>query len=152
MSLYDTFATDTDLEKTGIFVEYGETDDGKPIRFRIARAGGANTEFEKVLEKLTRPYRKAIQSGMIAKKKADEIYMLAFIQTVLLGWENVQDRNGKEMEFCQGNAIKLFGDLPDLYQDLREQANTAALFREVINEASLGNSGTSLPTASSKDQ
>lgn len=152
MSLYKLFKMDQDLETDGIFVEYGSTAEGKPIRLKIARAGGANKAFSKALEKATRPHRKAIQSGFLDNATADRIYRGVFVDTVLLGWENVEGPDGKPMTFNKENALQLFTDLPDLFADLREQASNVALYREEVAEADLGNSGRSSATGSSKDR
>lgn len=151
MNLYNQFKTDETLETDGIFIEYGETADGKPIRIRIARAGGKNKAFTKALEKATRPHRKAIQTGSLDSATADKLYREVFVDTVVLGWENVTDENGKPLEFNRENALKVFTDLPDLFQDLRDQAANSALFREEVLEEDLGNSGGSSSTDSSKD-
>lgn len=150
MSLYTLFKTDANLEKDGIFIEYGEASNGQPTRIKIARAGGQNTAFTKALERLTKPYRKAIQTNSLDDKTADRVYKEAFIDGVLLGWENVEGPDGELLEFNRENAIKLFTDLPDLFRDLREQAENVALFRAEVREVDLGNSGTSSSTGSSK--
>ena len=150
MSLYKLFKTNENLETDGIWLEYGQTADGKPIRIKIARAGGHNSAFSKALEKATRPYRKAIQTGMLDNKTADKLYKDVFADTVVLDWINVEGPDGKPMEFQRENVLKLFEDLPDLFADLREQANNVALFRDEVREADLGNSGKSSTTGSSK--
>lgn len=150
MSLYKLFKTDENLETDGIWLEYGQNEKGEPIRIKIARAGGHNSAFSKALEKATRPYRKAIQTGMLDNKTADKLYKEVFADTVVLDWINVEGPDGKPMEFKRENVLKLFEDLPDLFADLREQANNVALFRDEVREADLGNSGKSSSTGSSK--
>ena len=150
MSLYKLFKTDENLETDGIWLEYGQTEKGEPVRIKIARAGGHNSSFSKALEKATRPYRKAIQTGMLDNKTADKLYKEVFADTVVLDWINVEGPDGKPMEFKRENVLKLFEDLPDLFADLREQANHVALFRDEVREADLGNSGKSSTTGSSK--
>lgn len=150
MSLYKLFKTDENLETDGIWLEYGQNEKGEPIRIKIARAGGHNSAFSKALEKATRPYRKAIQTGMLDNKTADRLYKEVFAETVVLDWMNVEGPDGQPMEFKRENVLKLFEDLPDLFADLREQANNVALFRDEVREADLGNSGKSSSTGSSK--
>ena len=150
MSLYKLFKTDEKLETDGVWLEYGQTEQGKPIRIKIARAGGRNVAFAKALEKATRPYRKAIQTGTLDDKTATRLYQEVFADTVVLGWENVEGPDGQPLEFNKENVLKLFEDLPDLFADLREQANNVSLFREEVLEADLGNSGKSSATALSK--
>jgi len=152
MNIYSLFKTDGALEKEGIWIEYGTTDGDKPIRIKIARAGGKNTDFSKALEKATKPYRKQIQTGMLEDKVADRLYKDVFADKVVLDWENVQGPDGKDMKFTKPNVLKVFEDLPDLFTDLREQSTNATLFREEVRETDLGNSGKSSATDSSKAQ
>lgn len=147
--LFANYKTDTNLERDGIFFEAGEINEGDkvlPIRFRIARAGGANEAFAKALERESKPYKRQIQTKTLSNDAANGIYQRAFISTVLLGWENVRDADNVEMPFTADNAKQLFADLPDLFNDLREAANDASLFREMELEHDLGNSGTSSST------
>jgi hypothetical protein len=148
MSLFKQFETDRNLEKSGIVVEYGPnkdlpvdpvTGDHPAIQFRIARAGGANEQYTKRLEVLAKKHRRAIQNEMIETATLLKMTQQAFVDTVLLGWENVTDRNGDVMPFNTENALALFKQLPDLFIDLQEQANKAALFRCEVREADAGN-------------
>lgn len=164
MNLYSLFKTNPSMETEGIMVEYGTVvRDGQevPVRIKIARAGGGNTAFEKALEKATRPYRKALQNNRMDPEIAAKIYKEVFVDTVLLGWDNVAfpvlDASGKVageefLPFNRDNALRLLNDLPDLYADLREQALNGNLFREELLEEDLGNSGRSSAMGSSKDQ
>lgn len=150
MNLYKLFKTDEDLEKEGIWIEYGSDDEGAPVRIKVARAGGQNTAFSKALEKATRPHRKALQTGLLDDKTADRLFKNVFADHVVLGWENVTNSAGENLPFNRENVLKLFEDLPDLFTDLREQAANVALFREEIREEDLGNSGRSSRTDSSR--
>lgn len=136
MSLYKTFKTSGDLEKTGIYLQYGFVDDDpeRPIRILIARAGGSNTKFARILEAKTKPYRRAIQTETMDPKMADNIFREVYAESVVLGWDNVSDVDGVALPFSKENVVKVFTDLPDLYADVREQANKAALFREAVLE------------------
>lgn len=134
MSLYKQYATDANLEKTGIELQYGENANGDEIIIRVARAGGSNTAYTKRMEALVKPYRRQIQAETIDNKVLEKLVMQAFAETVVLGWENVEDRNGNPMEFNVANVIQLFTDLPDLFKDVQEQAQKAVLFREDILE------------------
>lgn len=139
MSLYKQFKTDESLEKEGVWIEYGETDKGDPIRIKIARAGGQNKAFAKVLERRTRPHRRALQNGTMDPQLAEDIFRETFAETVVLDWENVDGPDGELMEFNKDNILQVFRDLPDLYADLKQQASSAAIFREEIRQEDLGN-------------
>lgn len=134
-SLYSQFKTDTNVEKEGVILTYGMNSKKKPIQIRIARAGGANTRYSKLLEAATKPYRRQLQNETMDNDLAEQITQKVYAQSVILGWENVEDENGNEMAFSVENCMKLFKDLPDLWSDIQTQATRAALFRADILEA-----------------
>lgn len=156
MGLKQQFKTDADLEKQGIVIDYGEA------RIRIARAGGANQKFAKRLEAVTKPYKRAIQTETMDTQKGNELLQQVYAETVVLDWETKTGENDRgEAIFETGidpedagedpeadgsllavnseNILKVFKNLPDLFQDLQEQAQKSALFRQEIMEADAGN-------------
>lgn len=137
--LYAQFTTDAKLEKEGILLEYGTASNGKPIAIRIARAGGANAQYLKRMEALVKPYRRQIQTETIDSKQVDKLIRQVYAETVVLGWENVEGKDGQPLQFTRENCLQLFEDLPDLFADIQEQAQRAALFRAEIREADAGN-------------
>lgn len=149
MSLYSQFQTDKNVEKEGVVLEYGKTKDGRTISIRIARAGGANTRYSKLLEAATKPYRRQLQNETMDNEVAEALTKKVYAQAVVLGWENVEfpvlDKDGKmtgkfeKAEFTVDNCVKLFTDLPDLWLDIQQQAARAALFRQDILEADAKN-------------
>ena len=139
MSLYNAFATDQNAEVNGVVLEYGTNNKGQPIRIRIARAGGSNQKFAKVLEQKLRPYKRMIANDTMDTKLAEKLLVESFSEAVVLSWEGVQDREGNDLPFTKDNAIKLFTDLPDLFSDVQQQSQKAALFRADIREVEAGN-------------
>lgn len=129
MSLYQKFETDRSLEKTGIELDYGPNSKKQPTLIRIARAGGANDAYLKRMESKAKPHRRAIQHETIDKDTLAKIIREVYAETVVLGWSGVEDREGNALEYSVENAVKLFTDLPDLFLDIQEQAQNAALFR-----------------------
>jgi hypothetical protein len=123
-SIYEVFETSENMEREGIIVDYGEA--GK---FKIARAGGSNARFLKVSERLTAPYRSRIDRGDMEIDELQKLNREAFVDGILLGWENVVGKDGKDLAYNRDAALKLFTDLPDLCMDLQEQAQRAANFR-----------------------
>ena len=134
-NLYALYETDEKFEKDGIDLEVS---DG--VRFRIARSGGQNKKYQQILAKLMKPYQRQFDQGTLDNDKAGDIMQLAFIKGCLLGWQGVTDRKGDEMEFSEGNALKLFGDLPDLFAQLQEQAGKVSNYRVEDIEEAAGNS------------
>lgn len=134
MSLYKQFQTDKTVEKEGIVLNYGKNSKGEDIEIRIARAGGANVQYAKLLEAKTKPYRRQIQNETLDNEVAEKITKEVYAKAVVLGWTGVEDENGKELEFSFENCMKLFDDLPDLWTDIQQQSTKAALFRADILE------------------
>lgn len=140
MNLYNTFETDKQLERDGIVLEYGRNTKDEPVSIRIARAGGSNTRFAKILEQKMRPYKRALANESLDNRIAEKIMVEAYADSVILGWTGVQDREGNDLEFNRENVVKVLTDLPDLFLDIQQQSQKAALFRTEIREADAGNS------------
>lgn len=140
MSLYNTFETDKDLEKEGILLDYGFNSKNEPIQIRIARAGGANVRFAKILEQKMRPYKRAIANDTMDNKVAEKLLIETYADGVILSWTGVEDRDGTALEFNRDNIVKVLTDLPDLFMDIQQQSQKVALFRADLREAEAGNS------------
>lgn len=134
MSLYKNFGTNKEAESKGVSIEFGVNDDKSVIAFIVSRSGKSNKKYAKALEAATKPYRRQIQLGTMDDELANKIYMEVFISTVLKGWENVQDEKGKSMAFTKDNAVKLFTDLPELYEELQLKAADFTTFRDESRE------------------
>ena len=133
-SIFDVWGTDAVLETAGVWIDYGAA--GK---FLVARSGGANTKFAKVLEAKMRPYRRQLDQGKLDNEVASKVLLETFIEACLLGWENITYQDGKAVKFSKQNAVKLFTDLPDLFGDLRDQSSKMATFQQEEIEADSGN-------------
>lgn len=140
MNLYNTFETNKDLERDGIVLDYGFNSKDEPIQIRIARAGGANTKFAKVLEQKMKPYKRAIANDTMDNKVAEKLLIEAYADAVILSWTGVEDREGNSLEFTRDNVVKVLTDLPDLFMDIQAQSQKSALFRAELREAEQGNS------------
>ena len=53
--------------------------------------------------------------------------------------ENVRGEDGKPLEFSKAAAVKLFTDLPEVYERLQEEAKLSANFRDVALEEEVKN-------------
>lgn len=156
-NMYNQFATDANKEKTGILIDYGD------FRVTVARAGGANKKFGKVLEHHMKPLKRVIDSGMLSDDKAQKLLADSYGQAIVLNWEvlveqpiapsdddpnpgtsqvwqqGIHGPDGNIMEFSHQNVLKVFQDLPDLFADIRDQAGDAANFRKALWDESAKN-------------
>lgn len=139
MSLYKKFETDRSLEKQGITLDYGPNSKGVAIEIQIARAGGSNDAYLKRMEAKAKPHRRQIQHETIERAQLENIVKEVYAETIVLGWSGVEDRDGNDMPFSKDNCLKLFNDLPDLYADIQEQAQSSALFRMTVREGDAKN-------------
>lgn len=149
MSMYKQFKTDDSLEQKGVEIDYGD------FVVTIARAGGANKKFARVLEKKTKPFRRAIQTETMDPNQAEEILRETYAEAVVLNWQSKvgEDENGERilevgieapdggdlLPLTEENVVKTLRNLPDLFIDLQQQAGKVALFRQDVLETDAGN-------------
>lgn len=124
-SPYDLFKNNENLESgAGVAIEY------PGFSVIIHRAGGSNKRFAQILSAKMKPFRHRFDRGLMDDQTSARILLESYAEGVVVGWKNVKDADGNEMQFTKENVIKLFSDLPDLFADIKQQAENAALFRE----------------------
>ncbi len=135
MSLYDTFKADSEMESgTGIWLDYG---DGGQINIR--RAGGSNKRYGAVLAAKMKPYQRQLQNGTMDDEVSRRILAEVYASTVIVGWKGVDGPNGKTLACTEENVVRVLLDLPDLFRDIQDQANSLANFRAEQAEADAKN-------------
>jgi hypothetical protein len=121
--MYAMFETDKTIEKAGFWYAFS-----KSTRYLLARAGGSNIRFAKVLEAKTRPHRRQLDDNSMDTDLANSLLIEAFVDAVLLDWEGVTGKDRQPLEYSKANAVKLLTDLPDLFTELRTEATRLANF------------------------
>ncbi len=122
-NLYKTMGTSASKEVEGVWYSpWGPVSDGKP-GFKLARAGGANKNYEQAVAQGIKPYNKMINIGMKTQDKETmellrKITMDAFVRFCVKGWENIVDSEEQTQPFSVENVRKLFEDLPMVFDDL----------------------------------
>lgn len=132
--IYGKFATDQSAEQEGITLDYG---DG--VTIKVARAGGSNVKFEKLVQAKLRKYERLRQNDLLEIAVLRPVLREIYAEAVVLGWDGITDKDGNAMPFNKENAIKLFTDLPDLFDDVVVQSQKAALFRQNVLDDEAGN-------------
>lgn len=115
-NLYHLFETDKELELKGIALKFGDS------QFRVKRAGGANREFDTIFNEKTRAMSSKLQLAALSPEQSDAILMEVYFESVMIGWEDVTNREGDDLEFTQENFVQVMKDLPDLWKGLRTEA------------------------------
>jgi hypothetical protein len=136
-NLYHLFETDKNLELNGIHLQFGDS------RFHVKRAGGANREFDTIFEDKTRQLSTKLQMAALSNEQSDKILREVYFEAVVLGWEDVTNREGELLDFNLENFVQVMTDLPDLWKGLRSAAadmdNFLVVQKKVAAEE-LGNS------------
>jgi hypothetical protein len=130
MGLYSTFGTDAKSENAGVWIDVDKTETGETIRFLIARQSRTNQKYAATLARVIGPYRQQLANEMVSEALSNKLNIQVFCESVLLGWENVTDRNGKPLEFNVSNAINLMTELHDLYQLLNAKSQSLVTFKD----------------------
>jgi len=123
-SPYDIYETDASLEaEKGVTLQYpfGE--------ITIHRAGGSNAKFAQVFNVKLKPHRRKHEQDILEDEIKENILIETYAETVIVGWNNIKDREGKNLKFNVKNCVKLLKDLPELFKDIQLQANDFATFK-----------------------
>lgn len=145
---FDMFQTDKSKEQDGIVLNYSDV-----FWIQITRAGGSNDHYKRILTDKLKPFRRAIQTETIDEAASARLLREAVSEGLLLNWGTGIYPNGagfipsspsssfggEPIAFNAANAAKLFEELPDLFNDVYEQANKVSLFRATETEVDAGN-------------
>lgn len=131
---FGAFKSDVERERSGIWLDYGDAGE-----FLVARAGGANKAYEKALNRISKPHRRAIEAEAIDNDKAFDLMKQAFAEAIVMDWRGVTDEQGNPIPFSKEKCLWLLRELDDLFHALREDAHKAALYRASLREEAAGN-------------
>lgn len=159
--MYKQFKTNDSLEKSGVWLDYGT------FKVLIARAGGANVKFQKLLDHLMKPYKRQLETESLPEAKGQEILRTAYARAIILDWQVAVDakgvaiddeeklpvdwdkrtfkkgihpaKSGPPLSVTEDNITEVLKALPDLFTDIRAQSARAGLYKEDIREAEAGN-------------
>jgi len=138
---YKMFDVDKKVEQDGILLNYGD------FRFRIARAGGSNQRFRKLLQAKLKPYRHQLDNDTMDEQVSELLFRECYAEAVVLGWESkVVAADGTEtwvptletpagkLPYSVANCVQVLTDLPELFRDLQSMSSKAANFRRFEEE------------------
>jgi hypothetical protein len=129
------YQTNTSLEVDGVTMEVTPT-----ISLKIARAGGANTEYAKVATEVFKPYRAVMDK--LSDEDFRKLQATIYARTVVRSWIGVTDAKDQELECTEENIIRLLCDLPDLFAAIQLVASDANGFRDKLADETAGKSAT----------
>ncbi len=132
-SIESLFGTDPQLEQEGVWCQYGT------MRFLLARAGGANRRYGKVMMARMKPVRRALEIGNLSEERSRALLADVLAETVVLNWEKVKYKK-QVLEYSKENCRNLLTEFPDLLNELHSLAQRLELYRKDSSEAAAKNS------------
>lgn len=141
-ALRKMFETDTAVERAGVWLEYAPG-----VEIRIARAGGSNQHYTKAMQRIAKPHRRAIQTGVIDEQVLNGLFVKAFAEAVVVDWRGItkdlvtksDDDFETVLDFNKENVEAVLLAQPNIFADIQKAADDIALYREEINETDSGN-------------
>ena len=131
MANIESIKTDLKKETEGVWVEFE-----LGIRLKIARA--RNVAYLELMRKTMEPRRKTIREGGMELEELQDLLKGIQAKTVLLDWENIEDKDGKSIEYSSEQALAFFNDpeLRDFYTFVVTQSENMEHFKkELVKEA-----------------
>jgi len=110
MANIERVKTDLQKEDKGVWIDFE-----LGIRLKIARA--RNSAYRELMRQLTEPYLKDIREGELELNILEDLLRQVRAKTILLDWENIEDKNGDPIEYSSEQALAFFNDpeLRDFY-------------------------------------
>ncbi len=129
---FNKLVADPKKEVEGVWVDVVEG-----CRLKIARLG--NPEYDKVMQRLTKPHRRLMRRGDLAGDLMQDIVRRTMAKTILLDWEGIEDDDNKPIEFSPGEALKLLKKSDEFTEIVLDFARSLELFQEEEKEETEGN-------------
>lgn len=134
MSLYRRYETSEKLSTKGAPVKFEANEDGTIPTFFIARSHTSNQLFAKAVAE----HYPNGSDGM-SEEELTQRNLSVFLDGNLIGWKNVQGRDGKPLAFNKENARTLLTDLPEVATRLRIAASDLSNYLKTAEEKAVKN-------------
>jgi len=133
MGMYDKKETNPELEKSGVWMDYGD------YRVKIARAGGANRKYLNELQLATKPLKRALETNSVPAERQKEIMTKVFAKTIVMGWEmfdadkgewvsGIEQKDGSVGKFSADLVEATLTALPSVLEDIQKDAMDMELY------------------------
>jgi hypothetical protein len=123
-NLDSIFATNKVEETEGVWFDFPNG-----VSFRCRRFGNYNqTRMKQAMAAYYKPFARQIENGLLPLEKEREIMIKVFVEVCLVEWKGIK-ANGEDLAYSQETAVRLFLKLPDLFDKLFQEAQSADNFR-----------------------
>jgi hypothetical protein len=136
-NLFAKYETDAKAEREGVELEF----DG--VTFLLRRAGGNNRAYRYALAAAAQKYPEVFNEDTAEADKFnlhEDLQIQAFSDAVVIGWDNLDDRDGNPLEFSKENFIALCLALPEVWDAIKEAASDEKRFKPDTAGEDLGKS------------
>ncbi len=143
-SVFRTFGTSRQLEREGIWLNYGD------IKFLVARAGGTNIAYQELLKAKIRPVRHQIERDTLSKDDDNRINAELYAETIIKDVQVLQEDGqwvkgvpteaGDVAPYSTAAVVALLLELPELFRDLRTCASDSQKYLKEQEAADTKNS------------
>lgn len=125
--LYHRFITDKALELGGVEKDFGD------FKVLLARAGGSNDDYGRVMQELFAPYQQIMDLGEMSDEEASKIWAAVYARTVVKNWV-FKEGKGKDAVWVNGlgrgddgnviqatteNITELLQSAPELFNEIK---------------------------------
>jgi len=124
MGTLNKFASDKELEKEGIDLDFGE---GMIVKVR--RAGGANHKFASVMRAQTKKNKYRIDHDLLTPEEDLEMMATVYADAVIIGWSGVTDSEQKTIKHSRAAVIKTFCAYPEFFKAVRSECEGIENFK-----------------------
>lgn len=131
------YKTDKNKESNGVERKYCNGN----LAFTIGRAGGGNDKYFKAMQKEWKPVQRIADLGELSNEKATEVYWSVYAEAIIFGAKFLDDdgtwkvglgyedeASGYAVQATKENLVALFRDAPELFLEIRMDAENRELF------------------------
>jgi hypothetical protein len=137
-NLYSTYGSEPELEHRGVVIDY-ELDNKETFSIKIKRAGARNQEWKVSYNAIMKPHAQDIEDGKLSEGENKELLAEIWSKTVVLGWSNLRDNDGNEVQFSKETCYALFCAFPDLLNAVIADSHARSNFQFEEMEATAKN-------------
>lgn len=125
MANIEKIKTDSQKEIEGVWVDFA-----LDIKLKIARA--RNPKYTELVRNLTEPIRVKMRDDTIEMDELNEILLQVRAKTILLDWQNIEDKDGATISYSPEKVEEFFRDpeLRDFYKFIIAVSENADQYRK----------------------
>lgn len=151
MGLYKSFESNPELEREGVWYDYGD------FRIKIRFAGGVNKAYTGLLDITLKPFRRLIDQGVFPEERTKALLRQVYSKSIVSDWHTAQknekgevvvddkgetvwlagleNRDGEIVACTPDSVLETLNALPNLFFEIMNVANSAGEYRLANLEA-----------------